>query len=217
MASLAAVLAGVYLGWVQLQRLIYPWYFPPMVLCAAAALPSGLAALGRALARPRAALLLSRALGAVAVVAVGATFVLCLVQTRIGQREVDWGVRAAIGEWLRENTGPTDTILLEPIGYIGYFSGRHILDYPGLVTPEVVRLRRDKGADYVMTIAELRPDWVVVRAEEYQNVMRSDVLRALYRPAGEWNTIPRIEQYPWIPEPRGVVYDAHYVVLRRAG
>jgi len=43
------------------------------------------------------------------------------------QRLIEDGVRRPIGLWLRAHAAsPRDTVLLEPLGYIGYFSGLKI-------------------------------------------------------------------------------------------
>jgi hypothetical protein len=45
-----------------------------------------------------------------------------------------------VGLWLKANTPSEATILLEPLGYIGYYSGRRMFDDAGLVTPKAVAL-----------------------------------------------------------------------------
>jgi len=47
------------------------------------------------------------------------------------------GIRREIGLWLKENTPADARVALEPIGAVGYYSGRHIVDLGGLVQPEV--------------------------------------------------------------------------------
>jgi hypothetical protein len=65
----------------------------------------------------------------------------------------------AIGIYLRAHTAETDLIAAEDIGYMGYLSGRRILDRDGLVSPEAVPYNR--AARYYDMIADFRPDWVV--------------------------------------------------------
>ncbi len=52
------------------------------------------------------------------------------------------------GLWLAYNTTPDAKVLLEPIGYIGYYSGRYILDEIGLVSPQVVEYRRQHSDEF---------------------------------------------------------------------
>jgi len=40
-----------------------------------------------------------------------------------------------IGIWLAENTAPLSTVAMVEIGTVGWYSGRHIIDILGLVTP----------------------------------------------------------------------------------
>jgi hypothetical protein len=51
-------------------------------------------------------------------------------------------IHKSIGLWLSENTHPTDTVCAEDIGYMGYYSGRYILDQDGLVSPQVIPFNR---------------------------------------------------------------------------
>ena len=54
-------------------------------------------------------------------------------EAQLQQRLIEDGVRRPIGLWLRAHAAsPQDTVFLEPLGYIGYFSGLKMLDHPGL-------------------------------------------------------------------------------------
>jgi hypothetical protein len=71
----------------------------------------------------------------------------------------------AIGEWLRKNTAADATVLVEPLGYIGYYSERHMYDEVGLVTPKIVELKRQglTAPDYVEV---LKPDYYVIHCDD---------------------------------------------------
>ncbi|HMD13464.1 MAG TPA: hypothetical protein VKI62_02450, partial [Bacteroidota bacterium] len=45
-----------------------------------------------------------------------------------------------IGKWLKENSQPTDTVLVWDIGAIGYYSERTIQDGFGLISPDMIPL-----------------------------------------------------------------------------
>jgi len=47
----------------------------------------------------------------------------------------------AMGLWLKTNTPPKSIILLEPLGYVGYYSERVMIEEVGLVTPAVTNLK----------------------------------------------------------------------------
>lgn len=49
-------------------------------------------------------------------------------------------------EWVRDTTAPSDLVCAGDIGYLGFVSGRPVLDYVGLVSPEAIgyQRRRDR-------------------------------------------------------------------------
>ena len=82
------------------------------------------------------------------------------------QKIVDGGNRKNIGLWLKQNARPTDTVFMECLGYIGYYSELRTHDWPGLSSPTVVALTRECGLDWSCLLQRLKPDWVVVRPQE---------------------------------------------------
>src|SRR5262249_42390239 len=122
------------------MEVAFPWYLPPAALCGLVVIASIIGRVSQAepiswAARP-------------ALVMIAATCLYLLVVTaymmKVQQDEIEWGVRAPIGRWLGARTGDTESVYLEAIGYIGYFSRAHIVDYPGLISPQVTRFRREK-------------------------------------------------------------------------
>ena len=90
-----------------------------------------------------------------------------IIQMKIQQNLVENHNRKQIGLWLAENTEKEARIYLEPLGYIGYFSGRKMLDFPGLVSPEVTRAIKKFGTNNLdSVITELNPDYLVLRPHE---------------------------------------------------
>ena len=65
---------------------------------------------------------------------------------RLQQAIIEDGSRRAVGLWLRQNAGPGDTVFLESLGYIGYFSNLKTYDFPGLVLDRG-RGRQEKARD----------------------------------------------------------------------
>jgi hypothetical protein len=116
-------------------------------------------------------------------------------------------------------------VYLEPLGYIGYYSGMQMKDFPGLVSPEVVQIRRrlsSNGESYISTrylvIAELKPDWAVLRPIEYENLTKLGMLEAFqkdYALAKEFSVEDRLRQYRFLPGRKSLQYDANYGVFRR--
>ena len=124
--------------------------------------------------------------------------------------------RKQIGLWLREHAAPTDSVFLEPIGYIGYFSQLKILDFPGLVAPEVSRIVRSGPGGYSKIINTLRPTWLVLRPVELtgQGLVNSAALDN-YVVAGVWSQRPRIDAVGFLPGRNWLEFDAEFMVLRR--
>ncbi len=210
----------------------YPWYHPPVTMLGAIAFTR--AAVSFAFAaregisrnvglRLRKALIVTTFI----VLAVGQILLfwpMMLIQ-RFSQAEVEDGNRAVIGKWLKENAGPKDNVYLEPLGYIGYFSGLHMDDFPGLVSPEVVRIRRQLpkdelpiGAEQLLIIPELKPDWVVLRASEYQLLSNSPLFEQFkkdYVLRHEFDINNRLNEQSFLPATRFHRYDAYFGVFRR--
>ena len=103
-----------------------------------------------------------------ALLAVQLALTACVARlTQQEQRWIENGVRRSIGQWLHDHAAPQDTVLLEPLGYIGYYSGLKTLDYPGLSSRKVVEVRRHLGPEKErLAWMELNPDWLVLRQRE---------------------------------------------------
>jgi len=55
------------------------------------------------------------------------------------------GIHKNIGLWLSENAPTGDTVCATDIGYMGYYSDRHILDQDGLVSPEAIPFIKNRN------------------------------------------------------------------------
>lgn len=77
-----------------------------------------------------------------------------------GEQTVLEQIHKRIGLWLKENSGPGDTVCAEDIGYMGYFSRRYILDQDGLVSPQAVPFNQQK--DRLGLIRAYLPRYVVI-------------------------------------------------------
>jgi hypothetical protein len=54
-------------------------------------------------------------------------------------------IHKEIGLWLLENTESGDTVCATDIGYMGYYSDRHILDQDGLVSPQAIPFIKNRN------------------------------------------------------------------------
>ncbi len=176
----------------------FGWYFvPPMPLyfLAVAISPGALLRLCARVLRQERRLTSQRlAAGALACLAVPLVWHVRSVAADVARAQrLEDEVRRPLGEWLRANTKPTDRIMLEPIGYIGYYSKRRVLDIIGLVSPEVLPYYRPEVDHPVGEIvAHFKPSVLVLRASEkdeiesYSKRAGGDVLRADYQSIGTW-------------------------------
>lgn len=90
-------------------------------------------------------------------------------ELRYGQASRNEGSLKQIGLWLNQNSPVGSTVLLEPLGYIGYYADRRMLDVVGLVTPQVVEMKKRGLNDVYLYLADLQPDYVVAHCEEAES------------------------------------------------
>jgi len=144
---------------------MYPWYFPPATFLAILTL-GGLGASGAGAWTGNRARRLWLLPGA-AVVLFSATLLVKSAEQMKWQQAIIEGQRQEIGRWLRANRqSPDDTVFLEPLGYIGYYSQLRMLDYPGMSSPAVLAARRKVGENWADLIEVLQPQWLVLRPSE---------------------------------------------------
>ena len=227
--SLAFVVLCSYLAYMPV---VYPWYMPPMTLVGAmaftrAATTAALSASEHSTAGAwyeRRKMWVGGVLTALAVGAV-ALFYPAALEEKIQQAEIEMGNRAEIGKWLKANAKPTDTVYLEPLGYIGYYSDLHIDDFPGLVSPKVVQLRRELPADpnsirfsRQLLLSKVKADWVVLRFVEYQALSQLPMIEEFnknYTLAREFDVNPKLNSYKYLPGEFSLRFDAGFAVFHR--
>ena len=209
-ASVAVLVGGVYFH----QIMPYPWYYAPWTFLASMALAGAAGVLWARCSRS------IRTVGMVTagVVAAGSLGLLVAVTyaSRIQQRCLEDGGRRQIGLWLRAHAKPGDTVFLESLGYMGYFSQLKMLDVPGLSAPEVSRLMRAGHRDYASLIKALHPAWVVIRPGEYfdQHLHENDGLHD-YALVNRWNVRPALDAISFLPSRGALEFDAEYLVFQR--
>lgn len=77
------------------------------------------------------------------------------------------------GLWLDRNTDPEARVQLEPLGYVGYYSNRTILDEVGLVTPRIVELKSQGIVDVDQYITILQPDYFLIHCDDALRMQES--------------------------------------------
>ncbi len=91
-------------------------------------------------------------------------FILGLRTERYTQlQQYEEHLREEIGLWLKSNAAPGSRVLLEPLGYIGYYAGPDlkIEDELGLVAPKVLEFRKSGPGWYCQALAALQSDFVI--------------------------------------------------------
>ncbi len=87
------------------------------------------------------------------------------------QKIIEWGNRKQIGLYLNQHKGPHDTVFMECLGYIGFYSNLKTYDFPGMSSPEMVATRKKLNTNnYGFLIQSLKPTWVVIRTFEKDNI-----------------------------------------------
>jgi len=211
--SLAVIVLLFYMAWLRTQRDAFPWYFGPASLLAIVALGRGLGTLWK---KPgfgaRAAAI------AAAVLAVASSTVIFAYSHRhlkIQQAEVEEKTRKAVGLWLAENAAPGDTVYLEALGYIGYYSHAKMYDYPGLVSPEVVEVRHEQGAGFAQVPLYLKPTWIVARPVELQLLQQVPGISQAYEWMRAFDCGPDLDAIGRFPGDLAVRYDSRFTILHR--
>jgi len=142
-------------------------------------------------------------------------FSLATRQMQLQQQHIEFDHRQQIGLWLAKQVQPGETIYLECFGYIGYFSGAHIDDFPGLVSPRVSRLRQEKRLSFHTLVPELKPDWIVARPDEYHLLERLEEVRETYRLVFTFDATEKLGDLDGMPGANYLRGDAIFYVLKR--
>lgn len=167
----------------------FPWYFlPPWpVFIAAACIAAATAPIKLGKMQPELAAKWSgRAVPAALAVLIllGIAHLSTVVREVSVSQQLEDEVRKPVGLWLKSHMSPGERVMLEPIGYIGYYSRQRVLDVIGLVSPEVLISYRNKEVSDPKAdiINRLRPEWLCLRASEEAALLAShDVsLNAMY-------------------------------------
>jgi hypothetical protein len=208
-ASFSTLCGGIYLH----QIYPYPWYLPPWALLAAIAWAGALAL---PIASSRYAISAGRIVAGLLIGISLCLLLVCAWQNRVQQRLIENGVRREVGLWLSAQASAHDTVFLESLGYIGYFSGLKMLDFPGLSAPEVTRVLANGDHSYASVIATFKPTWLVLRPQEIaqEHLVESPVWRQ-YRPVYQRSAQSQLDAIRWLPGRAWLESDADFIVLRR--
>ncbi|MBI3887208.1 MAG: hypothetical protein HY302_15995 [Opitutae bacterium] len=137
-------------------------------------------------------------------------------QVKAQQTIVEEGNRRRIGEWLHEHAARGDTVFMEPLGYIGFYSGLKTYDFPGMSSSEMVRARKLVGNEWSVLIQYLQPIWLVLRPSEVERINRETpgLLRDAYQMAQEFNRLADVEKLETYGK-RYLELDSRFTVYHR--
>jgi len=139
-------------------------------------------------------------------------------ELKIQQNIIENGNRKQIGLWLKENAASkNDSVFLECLGYIGFYSQLKMLDYPGLASQEVVSARRRlKTDDWEALICYLQPDWLVLRPRELADITKNfpQLVTEYYRMAKVFDVSNQLDAYKILPGSGYLRGDQIFVVYR---
>jgi hypothetical protein len=84
------------------------------------------------------------------------------------QDEIEYAVRSEVGKSLQNIMKETDSVFLEPLGYIGIeIRGKTTYDFPGLSSPKVIDVIRNLPQVRMGGVIEvLQPEFLVLRPRE---------------------------------------------------
>jgi len=152
-----------------------------------------------------------------------AVFGMQTYQMSVQQAMIENRVRTPVGLWLREHVKANETVYVECLGYIGYFSNCHILDYPGLATPVVAKAHRSREWSketspterMVLLIPDLKPDWLALRTSEVRVARRLNLLDG-YRVRATFDVTDELtDQHPDLPGLGYLMVDSGFTILQR--
>lgn len=202
--SAAALAAGagvtVLLGYTVLGVAYFWWYLVLPFAALALVAATGFSQVVRGRAIPVAAALMVLGTWTVA------------VPLYVGRAQAEANAFVPVATLLQRESRPGESVLLEPIGLIGYRTNLRVLDESGLVSPGVA-LRRVRGAGwYADVVARQRPDWLVVRPDALESGQAFAGAGGLFRSAAERDST--LARYRLV-QPAGTRPGSSLAVLRR--
>lgn len=212
LAVAAAVMIFIVYRSVSQLEIYYMWYLVPFL-----ALFFVIAAYGLSFVAHRNGAA-SATIACVLALAYGIHMPFSFATERKVQKVVECGVRYKTGVTLAGMMGPTDDVVLGPLGYIGYAAfNKTIYDFPGLGTKATVRkLFHLKDYRIIGFVAALKPAFIVLRPDELTDLRKHHPdLAANYLIAAEIRAAADAQLETWGYSSEGNLYDGDFFILRR--
>lgn len=166
----------------------YFWYYTPLMPAFVVLVAAGAVALLRLLGRWRAPHWVAIAATVVLVllllvpVVKGAVWVVSTSDARLD-------VYTEIGQWLEAYTPPQASVGALEVGIIGYYARRPIVDFAGLIQPDVARrfeaeTTYQESADWA--VQTYQPEYVVLHSEAFSGLAEKDWFKEEYLPVRDF-------------------------------
>lgn len=204
--------------YLYLVPIVFGWYLVPLCGVSVVLAGVGFQAIGRRW-HVRTTGRVGRLIPALYVVLLAALLPMEFRTERQIQRYVEDDVRKAMGLYLREAMQPEQTVSLEPLGYVSYYSRRDVYDTPGLANPKVVAFYKTlprQERNLYRLVEHFQPDFVVLRpgdvSMEYGYFLAHDWFRTLYGSDRAFVADPEKLRHMWRS---GASYDVKFVVFKR--
>ena len=190
----------------------YPWYFPPLTILGFMVIVNGIWKILENFPKytiwriPILSMILFNIL-----------FFMLLIayEMKMQQKFIENGVRKKVGLWLKKYAPKEENVYLECLGYIGFFSEKKMLDYPGLATPSSVKYLKEKKCGRIELIKYLKPDWVVLRDWEFQMAKKYKFFINNYSVKKYISAEVELSNHPGIPGISYLYYDHAFVICRK--
>lgn len=139
-------------------------------------------------------------------------------QLKTQQEVIEFGNRKAIGEWLKVHATKGETVFLECLGYIPFFSELKPYDFPGMSSPEMVAARKKfKSNNYALLVNELQPDWLVLRPFEAAEMERDNpqLMRDRYELMQAFDVRNKVPDSEFLYGKDYLYFDSHFLVYKK--
>jgi hypothetical protein len=147
-----------------LPNVYFEWYLPPFLAVVALLVAAGIDRVGKSpLGRAQPVLALGLAL------AFAAPAIWTYRSDAIIQRQIEASVRTRVGLYLAAVTTPGQHVATESAGYVGFYSGANLYDFPGLTSKRSLAVMEAAPPDkrtLIYLVYKLQPEWLVLRPYE---------------------------------------------------
>ena len=142
------------------------WYLPPFMALFFLFAAAGISYVGRWNGW------VARVVGGVLILAYSIPIFFAMPLDKMMQVEIEVGVRTKVGHELARAMKSTDTVVLEPLGYIGWaIRNKSVYDYPGLASPVALNaLMKRPGTGLGGMMDTLSPTFAVLRPDVLRDI-----------------------------------------------